>query len=97
MCIRDSILICPTAPNLAPKHDSQNIVIDGQEMPASHAAAITCTFGITGFPAISIPFGMADNGLPIGIQIVANNYNENTLFDIAYYLESLYEDREVCE
>ena len=91
------ILICPTAPNLAPKHDSQNIVIDGQEMPASHAAAITCTFGITGFPAISIPFGMADNGLPIGIQIVANHYNENTLFDIAYYLESIYEDREVCE
>mgnify|MGYP001422632993 FL=1 len=91
------VLICPTAPNLAPEHDSQTIVIEGQEMPASHAAAITCTFGITGSPAISIPFAMSDNGLPIGIQIVANHYNESTLFDVAYYLESFYEDKEVCE
>ena len=75
------VLICPTAPNLAPKHDSQIINIDGEQMPASHAAAITCTFGITGSPAISIPFGMSDNGLPIGIQIVTNHYNESTLFD----------------
>ena len=43
------------------------------------------------------PFAMSDNGLPIGIQIVANHYNESTLFDVAYYLESFYEDKEVCE
>ena len=91
------VLIGPTAPNLAPEHDSQSIILEGQEMPASHAAAITCTFGITGSPAISIPFGMSNNGLPIGVQIVANHYNEATLFDIAYYLESIYRYREVCE
>jgi len=91
------VLICPTAPNLAPKHDSQIITIDGEQMPASHAAAITCTFGITGSPAISIPFGMSDNGLPIGIQIVTNHYNESTLFDVAHYLESIYLERQICE
>ena len=91
------VLICPTAPNLAPEHGSESIIIEGQEMPASHAAAITCTFGITGSPAISVPYGFSDNRLPIGVQIVGNHYNENIVFDIAYYLEANYRETEICE
>ena len=91
------VLICPTAPNLAPEHGSESIIIEGQEMPASHAAAITCTFGITGSPAISVPYGFSDNRLPIGVQIAGNHYNENIVFDIAYYLEANYRETEICE
>ena len=41
---------------------------------------------ITGIPAISIQGGMAD-GLPIGLQIMAGRFKEETLLKAAYAYE----------
>ncbi|KFM20048.1 Glutamyl-tRNA amidotransferase subunit A protein [Marine Group I thaumarchaeote SCGC AAA799-P11] len=47
----------------------------------------TVTANLTGRPAISVPFSMA-NGLPIGIQIMANSMEDKALLQAAFALES---------
>ncbi|HYA83573.1 MAG TPA: Asp-tRNA(Asn)/Glu-tRNA(Gln) amidotransferase subunit GatA [Candidatus Bathyarchaeia archaeon] len=47
----------------------------------------TVVANLAGIPAISIPIGFND-GLPIGMQIMANEMGEQTLFDVASSFES---------
>lgn len=48
----------------------------------------TVPISYTGFPAISIPCGFSPStGMPIGLQIVANDFREGLLFRIAAALE----------
>ena len=47
----------------------------------------TVTANLTGKPAISIPYSVV-NGLPIGMQIIANSLQEKSLFQSAYALET---------
>ncbi len=46
----------------------------------------TVTANLTGKPAISIPFAIS-NGLPIGIQLMANSLQDKQLLQAAYALE----------
>jgi len=46
----------------------------------------TVTANLTGKPAISIPYAIS-NGLPIGIQLIANSMNDKLLLQAAYALE----------
>lgn len=50
-------------------------------------AAFTGIFNATGQPAISLPLGWSDDGLPIGIQFVAPIWREDLLFRVASQLE----------
>ena len=47
----------------------------------------TVTANLTGKPAISVPYRVV-NGLPIGMQIMANSLEEKSLLQSAYALES---------
>jgi aspartyl-tRNA(Asn)/glutamyl-tRNA(Gln) amidotransferase subunit A len=49
-------------------------------------ASYTYPFNLTGHPAVSLPAGLVD-GLPAGLQIVANLYEEERLFAIAAAFE----------
>jgi aspartyl-tRNA(Asn)/glutamyl-tRNA(Gln) amidotransferase subunit A len=82
------LLLLPTGPVTAHSHDAVSLDVDGQAVPAVHAAAITPAFGVTGSPAISVPFGMSPDGLPIGVQLVARHFEEATLLRAAAALES---------
>ncbi|MBI5859311.1 MAG: Asp-tRNA(Asn)/Glu-tRNA(Gln) amidotransferase subunit GatA, partial [Nitrosarchaeum sp.] len=46
----------------------------------------TVTANLTGKPAISIPYSIS-NGLPIGIQLIANSMDDKLLLQAAYALE----------
>jgi Asp-tRNA(Asn)/Glu-tRNA(Gln) amidotransferase A subunit family amidase len=48
---------------------------------------------LVGLPAISLPSGYDSNRLPIGFQLIADHWNENTLFSIAHVAESMVEKR----
>ena len=47
----------------------------------------TVTANLTGKPAISIPFAIT-NGLPVGIQLMADSMNDKLLLQAAYALEN---------
>ncbi|HZY74871.1 MAG TPA: amidase family protein, partial [Jatrophihabitantaceae bacterium] len=50
--------------------------------------AFTPLNNIAGTPAISLPLGTADEGVPIGVQLSAAHGDERTLLAAAFYLEA---------
>ncbi len=51
-------------------------------------APYTALFNVTGQPAISVPAGFGEDGLPIGAQLVAKPLGEDTLLQVATQLEA---------
>jgi aspartyl-tRNA(Asn)/glutamyl-tRNA(Gln) amidotransferase subunit A len=47
------------------------------------ADIFTVLANITGMPAISLPLFKDENGLPIGVQLMSNNWEEEKLFDFS--------------
>ncbi|WP_345969413.1 Asp-tRNA(Asn)/Glu-tRNA(Gln) amidotransferase subunit GatA [Sulfurimonas sp. HSL1-6] len=47
----------------------------------------TISVNLAGLPAISLPVDMAENGMPVGLQLIAKAFDEQTLFDGALSLE----------
>jgi aspartyl-tRNA(Asn)/glutamyl-tRNA(Gln) amidotransferase subunit A len=73
------LLLCPATAVPAPPHGSIELDVDGQMTPGRTALMCTAVFDMTGAPAISIPFGWSNNGLPIGVQLVSRHFDESTL------------------
>ena len=48
--------------------------------------ANTAPFDVTGHPALSLPCGLA-SGLPVGMMLVARDYDEATLYQVAHAFE----------
>jgi Asp-tRNA(Asn)/Glu-tRNA(Gln) amidotransferase A subunit family amidase len=51
---------------------------------------VMMTYAMTmmGLPAISVPCGWTENGLPVGLQIVGRRYGETALLQAAAAYES---------
>ena len=43
---------------------------------------------ITGLPALSVPMGHLETGLPFGLQVTAPRYHDRRLLDLAALVES---------
>ena len=84
------VLLCPTGPVPAHAHDSVELEINGQRVPGRKALGCTVPFDLTGSPAMSVPFGWSDDGLPIGVQIVGRHFDESTVLKVGYALEALH-------
>jgi aspartyl-tRNA(Asn)/glutamyl-tRNA(Gln) amidotransferase subunit A len=54
---------------------------------ARRLTRFTAPFNLTGLPAISVPCGFNQEGLPIGLQIVAKAWNEAALLRAAHAYE----------
>lgn len=75
---KHGFLIMPTVPNTAFPHTDPE--------PAAQAD-FTCLANIAGLPSISIPAGWSEDGLPIGVQLVAAAGAEAGLFRLARQLD----------
>lgn len=50
----------------------------------------TVPSSLAGLPALSVPAGFSDiNGLPIGLQVIGNTFNEETVLRVAGVIESV--------
>jgi aspartyl-tRNA(Asn)/glutamyl-tRNA(Gln) amidotransferase subunit A len=72
--------ITPTHPFVAPP-----FTVDAEADAGVRQFTVPVSF--TGFPALSVPCGFDSSALPIGLQIVANDFQEQLLFRIARSLE----------
>ena len=76
------VLICPTSPTTAFKAGE---VEDPVTMYKNDIATIPAN--LAGLPAISLPVGLDDLGLPIGFQIMADRKKDELAFKVASALE----------
>jgi aspartyl-tRNA(Asn)/glutamyl-tRNA(Gln) amidotransferase subunit A len=58
------------------------------------ADIFTCTANLAGFPALSFPAGV-ESGLPIGMQLMAEPFREDILFDAAKRFEEVFPAPEI--
>jgi aspartyl-tRNA(Asn)/glutamyl-tRNA(Gln) amidotransferase subunit A len=77
------LLLCPTMPILPFKIGEK--VDDPLKLYLSDINTITAN--LSGIPAISVPFEISNSGLPIGIQLLANSFEEKKLLQGAYALQ----------
>ena len=47
----------------------------------------TTATNLAGLPGLSVPFAVSDEGLPIGIQLLASHFKEQEILDVAYSIE----------
>lgn len=83
---KDIDVICtPTVPSTAFK------IGENMDNPLKMYATDICTvtINIAGLPAMSIPCGYDDKGLPIGLQLVGNKFCEQTLLNTANTYENI--------
>ncbi|MEZ5427916.1 MAG: Asp-tRNA(Asn)/Glu-tRNA(Gln) amidotransferase subunit GatA [Pyrinomonadaceae bacterium] len=47
----------------------------------------TASANLAGIPGLSVPCGLSEEGLPIGLQLVGNHWSENVLLNLAHAYE----------
>lgn len=77
------VILGPVAPTTAPKLGAS--LSDPIKMYLSDI--YTISVNLAGLPGISVPCGRDKNGLPIGVQLIADCFNEKKLIQTAYSYE----------
>jgi Asp-tRNA(Asn)/Glu-tRNA(Gln) amidotransferase A subunit family amidase len=81
------VLICPVASIPAFAHGERAWTIDGARVEYLDAMSYTQWFNILGNPAVVVPAGRSEEGLPIGVQIVGRPFEEELVLAVAASIE----------
>ena len=77
------VILCPVAPTAAFK------IGENTDDPLTMYLSdiFTLSANLAGIPGMSIPCGFSAEGLPIGLQIMGNHFNEEMIFKVAHAFE----------
>jgi aspartyl-tRNA(Asn)/glutamyl-tRNA(Gln) amidotransferase subunit A len=82
------LLAGPTEPVTAPEIMASKVMAGEQEVGVVGALTqYTRPYNINGFPAISVPCGFSDDGMPIGLQLAGRPFDELTVLRAAHAYE----------
>ncbi|MED3726331.1 amidase [Priestia filamentosa] len=74
------IMVTPTTPITTPDVKADYVTINGKtESIGDCMIRYVSLFNITGHPALSVPGGLTSEGIPIGMQFIADYYREDLL------------------
>ncbi len=80
-----SALVYPTCQVIPPtREDTDSGLWNTLNFPTN-----TVISSQTWMPAITVPAGLTDTGLPVGLEILARPYDESTMFQVAYGFEQV--------
>ncbi|MBX7068943.1 MAG: Asp-tRNA(Asn)/Glu-tRNA(Gln) amidotransferase subunit GatA [Microthrixaceae bacterium] len=82
---RFDVLLAPTAPTTA--FPRNTLVHDPVKLYQQDICTIPTN--LAGHPAMSVPFGTGDDGLPVGVQVLAPALGEVDMFRVAAVLEEV--------
>ncbi len=86
------VLLTPTCPVLPPRYAA---IADAADAQAWRTVALLAQYtqpaSYFGFPALSVPFGISTNGLPIGMQLIGRPNKEAQIFASALALQAEWE------
>lgn len=78
----DGVFIYPTHPTVAPYHN--------EPLVRSLNFSYTGIINVLGFPATAVPLGLGSEGLPLGVQIIANFNQDRLCLAVAEELEKAF-------
>jgi Asp-tRNA(Asn)/Glu-tRNA(Gln) amidotransferase A subunit family amidase len=81
------VLLCPTAAIPAFHHGEREWQVDGKTVKYLDAWSYCEWWNLLGFPAVVIPMGQSEQGLPIGVQIVGRPWEEDVVLAVAAKLD----------
>jgi amidase len=87
---RYPVLLCPVASIPAFRHNERRWTIDGRTVEYLDAVRHTQWFNTLGAPAAVVPVGRSPEGLPIGVQIVARPFHDETALAIAAQVDAAF-------
>ena len=87
------MILAPAAPTAAPKLGSS--LSDPLKMYLGDI--YTISVNLAGLPGISVPVGRTSEGLPVGMQLIGDCFQEKKLFRAAYTYECLTEKKWVSD
>jgi aspartyl-tRNA(Asn)/glutamyl-tRNA(Gln) amidotransferase subunit A len=76
------LLLLPTTPIPAPPIEETSAINAARQL-----TRFTSPFNLTGLPALSIPCGFSETGLPIGLQIVSKHWGEVKVLQAGFAFE----------
>ena len=79
------VILTPTAPSAA-FAIGESGAMDPVTMYLNDVFTVPAS--LAGLPGLSLPAGLNKDGLPLGLQLLANNFREESLFKAAYALEA---------
>jgi len=77
------VILTPTAPTVAFRIGEKT----GDPLSMYLSDIFTITLNLAGLPGISIPCGKNSENLPIGMQLMANHFEEALLLNVAHHFE----------
>lgn len=81
-------MVMPTTPIAAPKIGEEEVEVgDGRRDIYSVLVALTFPFNVTGSPALSVPIGFTQGGLPLGGQIIGTRNADAEVLRLGYLYE----------
>lgn len=84
------VLLCPVASIPAFRHGERAWAIDGQTVAYLDAVRYTQWFNALAAPAAVVPVGRSQEGLPIGVQIAARPFEDETALGIAGIVDAAF-------
>jgi aspartyl-tRNA(Asn)/glutamyl-tRNA(Gln) amidotransferase subunit A len=88
------LIVTPTLnappPPAAPAED-QRVMINGKKESLTKWWTHLSIVNLTGHPAISVPCGFDDSGLPVGLHAIAGWDREQQLIDLAFAISSFHD------
>ena len=84
------VLLCPVASIPALRHGERAWNVDGKSVEYLDAVRYTQWFNALAAPAAVVPVGNSPEGLPIGVQIVARPFEDETALGIAAIVDAAF-------
>jgi aspartyl-tRNA(Asn)/glutamyl-tRNA(Gln) amidotransferase subunit A len=82
------VLIGPTLPIRAPKIGAAEYIVNDRDVDTLGSLERLVSPGsLLGLPSLSLPCGLADDGLPVGMQIIGPALGEQRVLDVGHVLE----------
>lgn len=84
------LVLAPTVPGTAVVADAPVYQVGDSVVPAGFAYVRSALpASLTGLPALSLPYGQDEEGLPIGVQLIGRAFEERRVLEAGLVLEQL--------
>jgi Asp-tRNA(Asn)/Glu-tRNA(Gln) amidotransferase A subunit family amidase len=84
---RFPVLLCPVASVPAFRHGERSWKIEGQEVRYLDAWRYCEWLNLLGMPGVTVPISKSSEGLPFGVQLIAQPWEEELVLSVAEVLE----------